>query len=230
MKKNKSIRWTYILFAIVGSIFAIIGSLLVVKTITFKFNAEEVMALITDIDSYDEVVKVQYEYEGFAFDVTLDTYSSGMREGEWIPVYVNRDDPTEVVEPGTYLGMGIGFAGLGLIAVLVSVIPLLRGRNAKKRLEKLRISGVRLRATIDEITLNERIAVNEQHPYIILCSYVDEMSGAKFQFKSNNIWEDVESLCDVGSPIDVWVKADDYLDYVIDVESLIDYSIKNNEW
>lgn len=230
MKKNKSVAVTNIIFAIVGSIFVIIGGFLVIKTMAFKMNAEEVMALITDIDSYDEEVAVQYEFEGYMFNITLDTYSSSMREGKWIPIYVNKDEPMEVVEPGTNLGLGIGFVGMGLIAVLVSVIPVLNGRKAEKKLEKLRTSGVRLRATIDEITLNEHIAVNGQHPYIIWCSYVDEFSGARFEFKSKNIWEDVESLCDVGGYIDVWVKADDYLEYVVDVESLVEYSIRDNEW
>ncbi len=230
MKKNKSVAGTNIIFVIVGSIFVIIGGFLVVKTMAFKLNADEVMALITDISSYDEEVDVQYEYEGYVFNVTLDTYSSSMREGKMIPIYVNKDEPMEVLEPGTNLGIGIGFAGLGLIAVLVVVIPVLNGRKAEKKLEKLRTSGVRLRATIDEITFNERIAVNEQHPYIIWCSYVDELSGARFEFKSNNIWEDVESVCDVGGYIDVWVKADDYLEYVVDVESLVEYSIRDNEW
>lgn len=230
MKKNKSVAVTNIIFAIVGSIFVIIGGFLVIKTMAFKMNAEEVMALITDIDSYAEEVAVQYEFEGYMFNITLDTYSSSMREGKWIPIYVNKDEPMEVVEPGTNLGLGIGFVGMGLIAVLVSVIPVLNGRKAEKKLEKLRTSGVRLRATIDEITLNEHIAVNGQHPYIIWCSYVDEFSGARFEFKSKNIWEDVESLCDVGGYIDVWVKADDYLEYVVDVESLVEYSIRDNEW
>lgn len=237
MQKNKSVTITNILFAVIGSIFFSIGAFLVISTVTFKVNAEEVMALITDMIPYEDSegdtsyeVEVEYEYEGFTFSAVLDTYSSGMREGKWIPIYVNKDEPMEVVEPGTNLGLGIGFVGMGLIAVLVSVIPVLNGRKAEKKLEKLRTSGVRLRATIDEITLNEHIAVNGQHPYIIWCSYVDEFSGARFEFKSKNIWEDVESLCDVGGYIDVWVKADDYLEYVVDVESLVEYSIRDNEW
>ncbi len=34
----------------------------------------------------------------------------------------------------------------------------------------------------------------------------------------------------MGSVIDVLVSADDYLEYVVDVDSLIEYSIRNNEW
>ena len=237
MQKNKSVRITNILFAVIGSIFFSIGAFLVISTVTFKVNAEEVMALITDMIPYEDSdgdtsyeVEVEYEYEGFTFSAVLDTYSSGMREGEWIPILVNKDDPMEIVEPGTNLVIGIVFMALGGIAILVGGVSFIKEQKHKKKLDDLRKNGKRLQARIDQITLNENIAINEEHPYIIWCSYVDEFSGARFEYKSENIWNDVYEVCDVGSVIDVLVKPDDYLDYVVDVDSLIDYSIKNNEW
>ena len=237
MQKNKSVTITNILFAVIGSIFFIIGAFLVISTVTFKVNAEEVMALITDMIPYEDSdgdtsyeVEVEYEYEGFTFSAVLDTYSSGMREGEWISILVNKDDPMEIVEPGTNLVIGIVFMALGGIAILVGGVSFIKEQKHKKKLDDLRKNGKRLQARIDQITLNENIAINEEHPYIIWCSYVDEFSGARFEYKSENIWNDVYEVCDVGSVIDVLVKPDDYLDYVVDVDSLIDYSIKNNEW
>ena len=237
MQKNKSVTITNILFAVIGSIFFSIGAFLVISTVTFKVNAEEVMALITDMIPYEDSdgdtsyeVEVEYEYEGFTFSAVLDTYSSGMREGKWIPILVNKDDPMDIVEPGTNLGLGIGFMVLGGIAILVGGVSFIKEQKHKKKLENLRKNGKRLQARIDQITINKNIAVNEEHPYIIWCSYVDEFSGARFEYKSENIWNDVYEVCDVGSVIDVLVKPDDYLDYVVDVDSLIDYSIKNNEW
>ena len=237
MQKNKSVTITNILFAVIGSIFFSIGAFLVISTVTFKVNAEEVMALITDMIPYEDSdgdtsyeVEVEYEYEGFTFSAVLDTYSSGMREGEWISILVNKDDPMEIVEPGTNLVIGIVFMALGGIAILVGGVSFIKEQKHKKKLDDLRKNGKRLQARIDQITLNENIAINEEHPYIIWCSYVDEFSGARFEYKSENIWNDVYEVCDVGSVIDVLVKPDDYLDYVVDVDSLIDYSIKNNEW
>ena len=237
MRKNKSVNMANILFAVVGGLFFAIGAYLVISTLTFKINAEEVMALITDMIPYEDSdgdtsyeVEVEYEYEGFTFSAVLDTYSSGMREGEWISILVNKDDPMEIVEPGTNLVIGIVFMALGGIAILVGGISFIKEQKHKKKLDDLRKNGKRLQARIDQITLNENIAINEEHPYIIWCSYVDEFSGARFEYKSENIWNDVYEVCDVGSVIDVLVKPDDYLDYVVDVDSLIDYSIKNNEW
>ena len=237
MQKNKSVTITNILFALIGSLFFAIGAYLVISTLTFKINAEEVMALITDMIPYEDSdgdtsyeVEVEYEYEGFTFSAVLDTYSSGMREGEWISILVNKDDPMEIVEPGTNLVIGIVFMALGGIAILVGGVSYIKEQKHKKKLDDLRKNGKRLQARIDQITLNENIAINEEHPYIIWCSYVDEFSGARFEYKSENIWNDVYEVCDVGSVIDVLVKPDDYLDYVVDVDSLIDYSIKNNEW
>ncbi len=237
MQKNKSVAMTNIIFAVVGSVFIIIGGIMFINTITFKANADEVMALITEMRPYEDSegdtsyeVEVQYEYEGLTFYTTLDTYSSGMREGKSIPILVNKDDPTEVMDSETLLFMGIVFMVLGLIAVLAGGISVLKDWKNKKKIEMLKNTGKRLQATIDRITINERIAVNEEHPYIIWCSYVDEFSGARFEFKSENIWNDPYKVCDEGSTIDVWVKADDYLEYIVDVDSLIEYSIRNDEW
>lgn len=233
MQKNKSVTITNIIFAVVGGLFLAIGAFLVISTITFKANAEEVLALITEIaDDGDEgyEVEVKYKYEGLTFYTTLDTYSSDMKEGKKITILVNKDDPTDVEEPGTNLGLGIGFVGIGGIAILAGGVSIVKERKNKKKLENLRRYGKRLQARIDEITLNRSISINGENPYIIKCSYVDEFSGARFEFKSEDIWNDVYEVCDVGSVIDVLVKPDDYLDYVVDVDSLIEYSIRNGEW
>ena len=186
MQKNKSVTITNILFAAIVSIFFSIGAFLVISTVTFKVNAEEVMALITDMIPYEDSegdtsyeVEVEYEYEGFTFSAVLDTYSSGMREGKWIPILVNKDDPMDIVEPGTNLGLGIGFMVLGGIAILVGGVSFIKEQKHKKKIENLRKNGKRLQARIDQITINKNIAVNEEHPYIIWCSYVDEFSGAR---------------------------------------------------
>lgn len=238
MQKNKSVNMVNILFAVVGGLFFVIGAFLVISTLSFKANAEEVMALITQMRPYEDSdgdtsydVDVEYEYEGITFQATLDTYSSGMREGKWISILVNKDDPTDVVEPGTNLAIGIVFMVLGGIAILVGGVSLVQDWKNKKKLENLNRTGKRLQARIDQITVNEKIAINGEHPYIIWCSYVDEFSGARFEFKSENIWNDPYEVCDVGSIIDVLVDANDYLEYVVDVDSLIEYSIRNNdEW
>lgn len=238
MQKNKSVNMVNILFAVVGGLFFAIGAFLVISTLSFKANAEEVMALITQMHPYEDSdgdtsydVDVEYEYEGITFQTTLDTYSSGMREGKWISILVNKDDPTDVVEPGTNLAIGIVFMVLGGIAILVGGVSLVQDWKHKKKLENLNRTGKRLQARIDQITVNEKIAINGEHPYIIWCSYVDEFSGARFEFKSENIWNDPYEVCDVGSIIDVLVDANDYLEYVVDVDSLIEYSIRNNdEW
>lgn len=238
MQKNKSVSMTNILFAVVGGLFFAIGAFLVISTISFKANAEEVMALITQMRPYEDnegdtsyEVDVQYEYEGFTFYATLDTYSSGMREGKCISILVNKDDPTDVVEPGTNLVIGIVFMALGGIVILVGGVSMFKEWKYKKKLDNLKRTGKRLQARIDQITVNERIAINEEHPYVIWCSYVDESSGARFEYKSENIWNDPYEVCDVGSVIDVLVSANDYLEYVVDVDSLIEYSIRNNdEW
>lgn len=238
MRKNKSVNMANIIFAVVGGLFFAIGAFLVISTISFKANAEEVMALITQMRPYEDSdgdtsydVDVEYEYEGITFQTTLDTYSSGMREGKWISILVNKDDPTDVVEPGTNLAIGIVFMVLGGIAILVGGVSLVQDWKHKKKLENLNRTGKRLQARIDQITVNEKIAINGEHPYIIWCSYVDEFSGARFEFKSENIWNDPYEVCDVGSVIDVLVDANDYLEYVVDVDSLIEYNIRNNnEW
>lgn len=78
-----------------------------------------------------------------------------MREGKCISILVNKDDQTDVVEPGTNLVIGIVFMALGGIAILVGGVSLVQDWKHKKKLEKLNRTGKRLQARIDQITVNE---------------------------------------------------------------------------
>ena len=48
------------------------------------------------------------------------------------------------------------------------------------------------------------------------------MGGSVYHFKSDNVWADPYELCDVGSVIDVLVNPNDYNEYYVDVDALVE--------
>ena len=235
MQKNVSVVITNIIFTVVGVLFFFIGVVVLLDPIRFK--EDEVMALITEIRSYENdngemehEVDVRYEYEGINYEVTLDTYNSNMREGLWIPIVAEKNETMNVRDEANKEIVATCFIVIGLLTALVGGVSIIKECRNKKRYKTLKATGKRLIATINRITINTRIAVNEEHPYIIWCSYVDGFSGATFEFKSEDVWNDPYEVCDVGSPIEVWVNPNDYLEYYVDVDSITEMITIDSEW
>ena len=92
MKKNKTEYFVFGIFALVGTIFVIAGIFWMISGIRFRENAAEVMAVISEIDTYrdsdgdtNHKVYVNYSYDGNTYnDIPLGEYSSGMYEGKEI--------------------------------------------------------------------------------------------------------------------------------------------------
>ena len=236
MQKNKTLNIIFTIFAFVGILVMVIGVVIFVKFQQFSKKADEVTAIITDIQEYrstnsdgeteyNHVVFVRYDYEGYTHDVKLSVYSSSMRVGKSITLLVDPDNPRKVKVKGLESWPALIPIGIGLIFALVGIIPLIVMGKKERKASFLMQNGRRLQAVIDEIKENTTISVNDSHPYIIYCSYDDGLGGNVYHFKSGNIWSDPYEVCDVGSVIDVWVNQDDYSQYHVDVDALVERSI-----
>lgn len=129
-------KWSFVHTLIGGMFFAFGLAFIIVPVISiagwteFKKDAVTVSAQITDIDTYrtrsstshkrrtHHDVYVEYEYEGKTYSEELDYYSSGMKEGDIIDIYIDPENPSRSMnDPFLFSvffgGFGLVFGGIG---------------------------------------------------------------------------------------------------------------------
>uniref|UniRef100_UPI004057985E hypothetical protein n=1 Tax=Acetatifactor sp. TaxID=1872090 RepID=UPI004057985E len=237
MKKN---FFTYIFFGIFAltGIGLLIGGFFWMKSgIDFKNGAVEVVAEISDIESYRDSdgdshhnVFINYEFNGETYtDMPLNEYNSSMYIGKEITILCRADQPGRTMTgAGIYLGGGI-MLGIGFTFALVGIIPIISSLIKGFRSKDLLSNGQILYATVDEIVYNTSYSVNGQHPYVIYCSYKDDYKDITYRFKSNNLWSDPSLVFPIGSTITVHVDPKDYSKHYVNAEKpmsdkIVDYT------
>ena len=232
-KKESAVDIVFGIFAFVGIIFVISGILWMISGIRFRENAAEVMAVITEIDTYRDSdgdtnhrVYVNYSYGGNTYnDIPLGEYSSGMYEGKEIELLVDPQKPGRISTAfGNIFGPSM-FIGMGAIFAAVGICPIVFKIRKKAQNKKLIAAGRSIFATVDSIDVNTSYAVNGRHPYVIYCSYRDEYKDILDRFKSENLWTDPSRVIQPGSEIRIYVDGTNFSKYYVDTESLLDGKI-----
>lgn len=179
-------------------------------------NSERVTGTITD--TYAKGISVAYTYEGETFETDLSEYSNGMRAGDEIALYVNKENPTKVrTEMLLYLityilcGVSIPFLIIGIVFLLV-----LRAKKNKK--QDLLQNGRMVEAVVTGGQINYNMQINNRHPWKLECQYKDTFTGAVYLFSSNNIWKD--PFLYVDQTIKVYMDKENPRKYYVDVDSL----------
>lgn len=223
---------------LLGISFFIVGVLMLAIALVcayFSWNtertSEKVTGTITEIYSSrgddstgNSAISVEYSYNGRQYEADLSEYSSNMRVGKDITLYVNTENPQKVRTaallylPTLILGcVGAPFFIIGCVFLLVL------GKRRKKK-QSLMQNGRRVMAEVTGGSRNYNYAVNGRHPWKLECKYEDIYTGALYLFSSGNIWIDPELY--IGQQVAVYVDADNYKKYYVDVESLL--SVENN--
>lgn len=236
--KRKGKLWISLfsgIFVLVGVALLVGGAFAWIYSRKFQETAVEVTAVITDIDSYRDSdgdrhhnVYVEYGFNGRQYrDVRLNFYNSGMYEGKEIAILCDPDNPGHIEAKGglTFLyallmGMGILFAVIGAIPAAVTV------KNTFNE-KKIRNSGRKLYAVVEEIVLNTSLSLNGQHPYLIYCIYRDEYSDKIYRFKSGSVWTNPNPVVRPGDTVPVFVDERNFRHYYVDVESLLQGRIED---
>ncbi|MDD6812000.1 MAG: DUF3592 domain-containing protein [Lachnospiraceae bacterium] len=218
---------------ILGICFFTIGVLMLVIALVCAFfswntknTSEKVTGTITEIynsrgerSTGNSGITVEYSYHGQEYEGYISEYSSSMWVGKDITLYVNKEDPHQVRTVSLlYLPTLI----LGCIAVPFSIIGgvfLLIVRKRKKRKQYLLQNGRQVMAEVTGGRLNYNYAVNGRHPWKMECKYEDIYSGELYLFSSENIWIDPEFY--IGQQVTVYVDANNYRKYYVDVEGLL---------
>lgn len=217
------------IFMIVGMALLIAGIVILILNGRFMERAEEITAVITDIGSYrnskgetSHKVLVEYTYAGKLYEnAELNFYSSSMYEGKEITVFCDPDNPGRIrSNQGMTLLYGI-FIGMGILFIAISAIVIGIALRKSARRKKVRESGRKLYATIEEITLNTSLRMNGRHPYVIYCIWKDDYKDMVYRFKSDSIWTNPNLVFHPGDTIPVYVNEKNYKQYYVDADSIL---------
>lgn len=225
---------------IFGGIFAIVGAVLLVSAVMvfvsdrkFMAEAQEINGVIDTIEAYrnsdDEVnhrVYVNYTYNGKQYNkIQANFYSSNMYEGKEIILYCDPQHPERIVVHGANVFAVIILFFMGVLFLCIGIFPVIRSYRQKARTKKIRETGRTLYATVYEIDYATNYTFNGRHPYIVYCSYRDDYKDIEYRFKSEYIWVNPEPHITLGSMVRVYVEENNYKNYYVDVESMIQSKI-----
>lgn len=227
--KGRLVNLIFIIFAVIGGIFMAVGIFQAFASSRFKQKAVEVRAVISSIESYRDSdgdmshrVYVSYSYGGNRYeDVRLGEYSSSMRKGGEIKLMIDPDDPEKARTGFGMILLPTVFSGMGLIFVCVGLIPLIVMGKRAAATKKLIQAGHYIWATVESIDYNTSYSVNGQHPYVVYCTYRDEYRDVTYRFKSDNIWTNPQSVITCGSEIKIFVDRQNYKNYHVDIEGVL---------
>ncbi len=236
MKNNKNTFIQFIfpsIFIIVGLFIVALAIFLNIQNSKFMENAIETTAEITKIttshDSDGDVshsVQVIFYVDGKEYGGKLGYYSSDMYEGKTVKIYYEAQNPNNFKSDSSNIASFI-MIPFGGIFFAVGCFILYRGIKSSS-LKKLKEYGRRVDAKIDDVSLNTSYSVNSRHPYIIDCSYFNEIEDKVYSFTSQNIWTNIQPIIDAKNitTIPVYIDENDSSKYFVDI-SIFDNYIGN---
>lgn len=236
MKNNKNNLIQFILptiFIAVGLLIIILGIYLNIENSKFMKTALQTEAEITNITTHRDSdgdtthsVDVVFYVNGKEYEGELGSYSSNMYEGKAITVYYDPQNPNNFRSDNSNIASFI-LIPIGGIFFIVGSFTLYRYIKSTS-LKKLKEYGRRIDAKIDDVSLNTNYSVNGRHPYIIDCSYFNEIEDKVYSFTSQNIWTNIQPIIDAKNitTIPVYIDENDSSKYFVDI-SIFDNYIGN---
>lgn len=158
----------------------------VISQIYYNYSAIEESDEVDVIVSFKDSLGIEHEGRS-------NYYSSDMKIGDPIVIYYKETNPNDFrVESSSFMNL-IFYVVSGIcvgIGILLIVIPFLKEKKGNKLIN----TGVKLTATITNVSLNTSYQVNGKSPYVINASFIYE--GLVYETKSNNLWYEVGFIID----------------------------------
>lgn len=227
MKESKLENLIWIIFAIMGAIFFIIGLLILGNIFNYE-NKIDTVGTITEISSYrnthnniNHEVYVSYTVEGKKYESRLNSYSSSFYKGKEIDIYYEKDNPNKIGVKSLDLVFLI-FPGIGLIFLIIGGTGILVKINKKKLEKRLKENGKLIYSDYVETVLNTSYRVNGKCPYNIVCEWNNPLDSKKYIFKSKNIWINPENIIEEKNikQFPIYIDNNDKNKYIIDIDIL----------
>lgn len=227
MKESKFDNLVWIIFAIIGAIFLVVGVIVGINVFNYD-NKIETKAIITDMSTYRKSngkrgyeVYVSYNIDGEEYESILNVYSSDFYEGKEIDIYYDKDNPHKVGVKSLDLVFLI-FPAFGFVFLCIGGIGIVVSINKKKQNKKLKETGSLIYANYIETICNFSYRVNGRHPYNIICEWNNPEDGKKYIFKSKNIWLNPQNLIEQKAikVFPIYINMENKKQYFIDIDSL----------
>ena len=233
MKGGKFLYLFCGIFTVIGAVLLAGAVMVYISDRKFMAEAEEIRGVIDTIEIYRDSdhethhrAYVNYTYNGQQYNkVRVNFYSSSMYEGKEITLYCDPQHPERVVVQGADVFAVVILSLMGVLFLCMGIIPIVNFIRVKAKKKKVRETGRALYATVDEISYSKNYMVNGRHPYLIFCSYRDDYKDITYRFRSEYLWVNPEPAVTVGSMIKVYVEVDNYKNYYVDAESMIQSKI-----
>lgn len=177
----------------------------------------------TDDDEYN--VYVTYYYNEEEYSSELHSYSSDFYEGKTIKIFINKDNPYEIMWKTSKLYIPVVFYIFGGILLLISGLNIFITNNKIKKIERIRRTGSTIVASYVGTRVDNRLTYNGKHPYKVMCSWVNPQNNVLYSFESENVWSDPTHEIE-GRHIDtfrVFINPSNPYEYSVDIDN-----IKNN--
>ncbi len=187
---------------LLGAAFMAVGVGFSVHTWQFMDRAQLASGVVTElVRSGKSLSSVRYSprirFETPSGDVIDFVSSVGRapddhRVGESVAVYFDPANPGDARLKGfrELWGFASVAGGLGGVFVLIGTgLGLVKRLHAQK-LAQLRSTGDLVLATIDKVALDTGTTVNDRHPWRVHAHWDDPVSGRRYPFVSEMLWED----------------------------------------
>lgn len=119
-----------------------------------------------------------------------------------------------------FVTLGI-FIGVGLAVVFIFAILLNNENNKESKNRHLIAGGHVLNGTIKDFARDLTRSVNERHPFVVVCSYIDEFTGIEYVFKSEPMLQNPEINLVIGDSVRIYVNPNNYKENYVDVYGAI---------
>jgi hypothetical protein len=156
-----------------------------------------------------------------SFVSNVGTRPAMYRVGEPVTVIYDAHDPYHAsirsvfsvwLLPMILATLGVLFSSVGGITAAVMIA----GARKNAWLER---NGLRIQAQLTNVVLNRSVRVNGEHPYRILCQWLDPMTNQVRVFESANIWFDPAAYI-TAKTLDVLIDRDRPNRYMVDTAFL----------
>ena len=232
MKYNLKDNAVWVIFAIIGTFFFIVG-LFVCSSMFNTENKIYTTAIITDIVSYTDSngdtsydVFVEYEVDGKKYESELNMYSITFSEGKEIEIFYDKDNPNKIGSNSSNIMM-LMFPLFGLIFMIIGIAGIYVRSRRKKLINYLKENGELIHATYTETVRNYSYSVNGRNPYNIICEWENPEDGKMYSFKSDNIWKNPTNVIEKKEikTIPVYIDLNDMKKNYVDVSEIIEDTI-----
>lgn len=209
-----------LLFALIGLLFVGVAIFYAVSFNNASSKGIKTDATIVKIDSYyttdhdkRHVVTVEFQVQGETYRGELNEYSSSMKVGQTVPVYYNPENPNEFVHGKISWVLLLCFGGMGSIVTFIGLYTGITAIRFNAKLRRLTENGRKITATITEVRQISTVRINGKYPTTIYCKD-EEGHEYKQKFRAYP-----SQYFRTGDLVDVYVEADFFDDYIVDVTS-----------